>query len=719
MKPAPSFTFLAAWLTSSVAFGQTGAAPASGATPETLQPIEVVARAENGKLERLVDTEIGLPSKLPYSIFETPRAVETVTRDQFEQWGAQSLADTARYVSGVQGSYYGLDLRQDFVRIRGLQSINYRDGLQYNYNFYNNTAVEQYSLEQVDFIKGPASVLFGRGTVGGTVNSTSKIARRGAESEVMMGYGTFDRFQLGVDYNVALNKSETLFLRMVGYYRDSDTYVDYVNDDSQFLMPSLTWEPSEDTRLSFLVNWQENDAKPSLMFYPNEATNIPGQTLTNDTYIGEPGVDRYHTDQASATLIFDHKFNDCYSISSTLRYLDSSAEYAEHTIIPPELAVLFPVPALPPGSYHRILYGADSDTDVLSGNIVFNAKQKTGPLSHDIRVGTDFTRADRDRYTLPPNLGLFGLPYVYAGPIDLFNPVYGGPFSVALPDRTDYLAVTEEMMGGYVSDRIQWGNLIVSAGARFDSYELESNKQVTEKQEEWTFDFGAMYQFANGVSPYYSYAESFEPQGINTTTNTAFKPKEGSQHEIGVKWMPREETLLVASYFQIEEENRILSGPLVSTQAGSVEVDGAEFSIRQRYNDFYLMGGYTYLDTANNDLDGSPELSGVPKHQASAWVTYMPEAGPLAGFRAGFGVRFTGRTNDGRDIYETGSNTLFDAMVGYTYKSLDLQLTVSNLFDRQYVQTRDTTEQIPGAPLTTTAFLGQDRAINLVARYRF
>src|SRR5690606_20257184 len=111
------------------------------------------------------------------------------------------------------------------------------------------------------------------------------------------------------------------------------------------------------TSLTLLLNFQENRSKPSLVFYPNEALDVPGETLTNDRYAGEPSIDRYNTDQSSASLIFKHAFSDEYSISSTVRYVDSSADYVEHTLVPPAIGntAIFPLPA---GNYHRILYGA-------------------------------------------------------------------------------------------------------------------------------------------------------------------------------------------------------------------------------------------------------------------------------------------------------------------------------------------------------------------------
>ncbi|YCM44686.1 TonB-dependent siderophore receptor [Verrucomicrobiaceae bacterium 227] len=682
---------------------------ASTSSVELLDEIVVTA---NGRSDPKINPGLAKTSKLGTPIFETPRAVETVTREEFVERGARNLEETLNYTAGVQSGYYGLDTRQDFIRVRGLNSTNYKDGLQHQFNFYNNTPQEAYGVEQIDVIKGPASLLFGRGTVGGTVNTSSKIAGANLDNEIMLGGGTDSRYEAGLDFNQALNQDETLFFRLVSYYRESETYIDHVSDDARFLMPSLTWQPSEDTSLSILLNLQENHSTPSLQFFPIEATKIAGKTLTNHTYGGEPGIDRYDTKQTSVNVLFNHKFNERYSLSANARYVHSSADYVEHTLVPPGIGSL--IGALPEGNYHRILYAADHTTDVFSGNAILTAKYDIGAVAHTLQLGTDYTYAERERHTLPPNAALFGVPYTYAGFIDLFNPAYGN-FLTTIPELSDYLAIEEQQVGLFLHDQIKWDNFIVSLGTRYDDYQLKSNKTATDSQENWSFDAGLMYQFDNGVSPYYSYAESFEPQGINQFTNAPLKPKSGTQHEVGVKWMPSENTLVTASYFQVEEENRTINTGTSVTQSSSVEVNGAELAIRHRYRDLHFQASYTYLDTANNDLTGSPQLPGVPEQQASAWITYRPESGPLDDFRAGIGARFNGSSGDGRDQISTSSHTLIDAMVGYRWKDLDIQLNVTNLFDRQYVQSREFSPSFNA----TNAFLGQDRAINLSATLTF
>ncbi|WP_411845319.1 TonB-dependent siderophore receptor [Roseibacillus persicicus] len=712
MTHTPQLTLLSLSLATTAAMGQSNG-------DFELEPTLVTAErvAEDTSSDQLVNPALNLGGKLPHSIFETPRAVEAITREEFVQRGAQNLEEAARYTSGVQSAYYGLDNRQDFVRIRGMRSQNYRDGLQYNFNFYNNTPQENYAIEQVDIVKGPASLLFGNGTAGGTVNTVSKIAGPDAKNEIMAGYGSHDRMQFGLDYNQAVNEEETVFLRLVSYFRQSDTYVDFVNDDSWFVMPSLTWQPTEDTSLSVLFNYQENESMPSLQFYPYEATQVPGFTLRNNLYAGEPSIDRYNTSQKSASLIFKHQFNDTYSFNSTLRYLQSSADYVEHTIVPPLIAQGVFGPGTPAGTYHRLLYASDHETDVFSGNMALNAKYELGTVKHELQLGFDFNRADRERYTLPPNPGLYNLNYVYGGALDFTNPNYGA-MAATLPDRTELDTFEEELYGIYLSDRIEWNNFIVSLGARYDDYSLATNQLPSDTQQNWSFDAGVMYQFDNGVSPYYSYAESFEPQGVNDLTGDPLKPKEGTQHEIGVKWMPDERTLFTASYFDIEEANRVFRpDPFTVTQSSSVDIQGAEASLQHRSGDFFFQSAFTYLDTANNDIDGSPALAGVPDYQASAWLTYSPQEGPLANFRAGLGARYTGTSSDGRDALETKSHTLVDAMLGYSWDDFDIQLSVSNLFDKQYIQTIETSETL-GADVSS-AFLGQDRSINLTATYSF
>ena len=155
------------------------------------------------------------------------------------------------------------------IRDRGFDAAEYRDGQQVLFGFYNNTRSDVYFLEQVEVLKGPASVLYGKGTPGGIVNAISKLAREGQENEVVLDVGSESRQQLSFDLNSALGGN--FYGRVVGLYRDSDTQVDQVEDDAVGLMPSITFQ-NERSSITAFVEYMDRESDTAGQFLPINAT---------------------------------------------------------------------------------------------------------------------------------------------------------------------------------------------------------------------------------------------------------------------------------------------------------------------------------------------------------------------------------------------------------------------------------------------------------------
>ena len=179
-------------------------------------------------------------TKTTTPILETARSISIETEEQFRDKGALTLAASFDYASGVDAGTYGPATRGDFASIRGFDAAEYRDGQQVLFGYYNNTRTDIYMLEQVEVLKGPASVLYGKGTPGGIVNAVSKLAGPDKTNEVVFDIGTNERYQAAGDFNLQL--SQNVYARLVGVYRDSGTQVDRVNDDAVILMPSISYD---------------------------------------------------------------------------------------------------------------------------------------------------------------------------------------------------------------------------------------------------------------------------------------------------------------------------------------------------------------------------------------------------------------------------------------------------------------------------------------------
>lgn len=220
-------------------------------------------------------------------IVETARSISIETEQDFEEKGAQSLDDALTYSAGVTAEPFGFSTRGDFAQVRGLDAPEYRDNLQYLFGFYNTTRQDLYTLEQIEVLKGPASVLYGAGSPGGIINVVTKRPHGVTEGEVRFEYGSFNRKQIATDINIAIpGAEEEAQFRFVGLLRDADTQIDEVGDEKFVLAPALTLRPGLGTEVTILANY------PARRFSVSAASQR--QTLTARLYFSRAGGAGYH-----------------------------------------------------------------------------------------------------------------------------------------------------------------------------------------------------------------------------------------------------------------------------------------------------------------------------------------------------------------------------------------------------------------------------------------
>ena len=167
-------------------------------------------------------------TKAKTPIMETTRSVDIESLQQILDKGALTLDDTFTYSAGVVGKTFGFATRGDWLKVRGLDVPQYQDSLQSLFGNYNNTRADVYTLEQVEILKGPASVIYGKGSSGGIVNVVSKRPKSESYHEIVAEVGNFSRKQVAVDSTGAIDESEEWLYRFVGVYRDTETQVDFV-----------------------------------------------------------------------------------------------------------------------------------------------------------------------------------------------------------------------------------------------------------------------------------------------------------------------------------------------------------------------------------------------------------------------------------------------------------------------------------------------------------
>lgn len=652
--------------------------PASRPAPRP-QPAPAPAPApvvvETPKIEPLVFSDRAPVSlKIDAAIAETPRSVSVITQQQMQDRGALNLQEALNYTPGVTSGPYGMDTRGDWSFVRGVDPIAYVNGMRSTFGFYNNTRPHTYALDTLEVIKGPAAVLFGQGSVGGIINSTYKTASTFEQNEVYASYGSFDRFETGFDVG---GRDGDWSWRLVAVNREANTQVDYVTDDTWFVLPSITWSPTEDTSLTFLFNYQEDASGTSAQFLPWQGTVLPGPRIPTNRFASEPGLDRYDTRQNNFTAIFEHQINDVFRIEARGAYNEGDADY--RSIWP-----TFTGSGLnrigPGGIVARDLWISDASSEAFTSDVRLRAEFETGAAKHNASIGFDYQDARTD------NDSFFGA----ATPLNIYNPVYGTPQATGPLFNAPYTDLTQT--GIYASDRIEVGDFIFSLGARYDQVETGTEGVAAVQEDEaFTTDAGVMYRIGNGLNPYFNFAESFLPAaGWEVDQNgDILDPKRGEQFEIGVKYQPEgSDSLYTIAFFDITETNRALPGLLPNTYiaSGEISIQGMELEAIHQVGDFYVQAGYTLLNTADLSTPAELRLESIPDQEASVWIGWRP-SGALEGFKAGIGSHYTSSSFDATNTLETPAYGILDAMVGYEWENWDLSLNANNLTDEEYVAT--------------------------------
>ena len=654
-------------------------------------------------------------------IVELARTISIETDTDIQTKGALSLAQTATYMAGVTGETYGYATRVDSVSSRGLSIPRYRDSIQELFGSYNSTRAEVYTMEQVELLKGPASVLYGQGSPGGIMNYVSKTPKAGKGSEVMLQYGTFDRAQANVDLNGALNESGSLLGRVVGIYRDADTQVDYVNDDTQVLMPSMTLLPNDDTSLTVIGLFQDSESDTAAQFIPVEGTLEPladGTYLPDqNVYAGEPGFNKFDTKSNQVTVLGEHIFNASTSLSFTALWRDGEADYHQAW------------PTFTGGSRYlndyigeqvvasdtvvsRTFYQADNTFSQHALDVRLLKTFTTGALDHEILAGVQYQNVDTDTNSAY---------YTDAGPLsgdfryvlDLADPHYTGAPDQSVFDQiyNDQPEQTVKDTGLYLSDQISMNNWRFTLGLRHDRVDND-NGSSTQEDSQTSYSAGVLYRFDNGLSPYVSYAESFETVVGTTIDGQQLDPEEARQYEAGLKYeMQSVPGYLTLAYYDIEISNlpNPNSLPVESAQQqGKSKLSGIELEGRVDWGEVSAQFAASSIDA--EDPNGF-ELPAQPDSNASLWLTWSPEE--LANLRLGGGIRYVGQSvSENASLrYVTPSYTLGDVMIGYAMsEKLDIQLNVRNVTDKEYLT----------ACLTRgDCFPGLSRTVNASLTYAF
>lgn len=659
-----------------------------------------------GEMEGYNATHSSVATKTSMPLVETSQTVSVVTRQQIEDQGSRSIAQAVRYTPGLMSSPYGATTRYDYVAMRGINdgSVDnlYLDGqkLLGDSGTYSSLQVDPYFVERIDILKGPSSVLYGRSLPGGLVAMTTKKPQYETRRQLQLSYGSNDYKQVAFDLTGPL-EDERIAYRLVGVAKDADNQVDGIEEKRYAVMPSLSIDFTEDTRLTLLAMLQHDPESGYHGGLPADGTvtSHGGRRISRSFFEGDEDYEKFERDQQMIGYQFEHRFNDVVSARQNFQYLDSTVESGQ----------VYQYGYATADELVRYYTGGDEALHAWSIDNQLQFLFDTGALSHTLVTGLDYQRR-KAKVDYDAASGLSPIN-PYTGAVGAGSPVFYHQY-----DETREL----EQTGLYVQDLISLGNWRFSLGVRqdwvdvsFDHTEDAAYGDQTDsaKLEQLTGRVGVLYAFDNGLSPYASYSESFNPNATAAYNEVSpgvydialLDATEGEQYEVGLKYQPLgTDDLYTISYFDLKQSNLANkdSNENFYRAVGELTSKGVEVEARLRpLEQVNVLASYTYMDVEySKDFTGAAGVNNrgnrpnaVARNMASLWADYTFAQGPLAGLQIGGGARYFGKSwVDAENTLRIPSYTLYDAMLGYDLSRVGLQgvgvrLNLNNLTDEKYV----------------------------------
>ena len=633
--------------------------------------------------------------KTPVPIIDVPQTLSIVTDDEIRIQGFRELGDIVRYTPGVNTSQG--EGHRDSIVFRGVRSTAdfYLDGVRDDVQYYRSL----YNFQQVEILRGPNALLFGRGGTGGIINRVTKKAVLDEQfGSFDMGADSFGAFDFAVDYNVSTGEKSAL---RINFHSDTlENHRDYYDGDRYGFNPTFRLELSPATTLDLSYEHADHErfidrGVPTLNGEPVEAFEeiVFGDTDTN--------LQTLRADIYRANL--SHEFSDTRKGNLVVQYSDFQKMYKNYYAS---------------GYSGGDTFTADGYKDptertnlIISGNIV--NEFQTGSAKHTLLVGAEIIDTENENY----RYNTFFITTEDDNEVfNITRPINFGVNAAGVRTYNDFTADLKsstqsdiEVTSIYIQDQIDVTDKFkILLGGRFDNFDItvrDVKKGTSESREDEEFSprAGLIFKPQENVSLYVSYAESFLPrsgeQFKKLDANAArLDPDVYESTEIGVKWDIRPGLSFTASYFDSEQTIATRDSDTgENSEIVGLQVDGIELELKGQVTEkLSLAIGYS-------DLDGETAKGGepreIPEYTASLWATYEVNDR----FGIGFGVTAQGESNIKNDkpglILPDYTRVDFAAYYDLA-DDLSVQLNVENVTDELYFPHSHSTHQASvGEPL--------------------
>ncbi|NUU02357.1 TonB-dependent siderophore receptor [Herbaspirillum robiniae] len=609
-------------------------------------------------------------------LMEVPQSVRVMTAQQIEDVGAVRLADTVEYVSGITklNDFGGT---WDNFGIRGFSStdmgflINGFPGSR-GYNPRRDTA----TVERIEFLKGPASAIYGSSEPGGTINIVTKKPQFAQKSSAELSAGSGGLKRATLDTTGPLSEHFAYRLNLMS--EEGDTRNSMLGNRRSLVAPALTWVLDRDTILNYEAEFLRSSTP-----LDRGVINVRGAlgALPRDRVLNEPSDGNMSLNSNTHQLTLERTLSDNWRAKLGASYKESSFDgyYTEADSLAAD---------------NRTLNRRRTWRQLPSRDASFQAelegKFKTGSIGHDMLFGAEASQLWMNTEILRSTANL---------PIDIYNPVYGA----AVPPVTNRTSSSDEnqrVKALFVQDQIslspQWKAL---AGLRWDQYNQSVQNRVptvtnTSQQQSAVSPRAGLTYLPNDWSSYYLTAgKSFRGNSGVDINGRAFDPQHSTAYEAGVKLQSKDERLGANfALYDITKTNVLTSSdvPGYSVAAGEVKSTGFEADVYGQLTTNWRVSGNFSWDNARVSRDKTlapgTRLANIPAYSAGLLAIREDALANGSRYGVGGGINYVGnRSGNTADTYSLPAYSTVKLLSYWqASKNVRISVDVHNLFNRNY-----------------------------------
>lgn len=645
--------------------------------------------------------------KTPTPIIDVPQSVTITTQEEITERGFTSIGQIVDYTPGVNTSLG--EGHRDAIVFRGVRSTAdfFIDGMRDDVQYYRGL----YNLEQVEILRGPNALLFGRGGTGGILN---RVTKKGVIGENFTGgqiaIDTFGEFGVQGDINLALGDSAAF--RLNASYEDLAGHRDFFDGERIGVNPTIRAQLGENTLVDLSYEYADHqrfvdrgiptgsDGRPVEAFKDIVFADPEENFTTLEAHLLRAGIQHDFSENVKA--VFGAFYGDYDKVYSNV-YVSGYDQANTPNVV----------------TLDGYIDTTKRQNLILTGNLI--GEFETGSVGHTLLFGAEFinTSSDQDRFnafwsTTRDDNEIFAVqrPLALRGNVGI-NAAGQQTINDYTVDLNDFTQVEIDVFSLYIQDEIEltdWLNLVV--GGRFDSFDIEvlnvpANELRTRKDEEFSPRGGIILKPQENISIYASYSESFLPRSgeqfanINGANN-ALDPDTFTNLEAGLKWDFLDKLSLTAALFRIEQSSPQPNDNDPSTlDVIDSRIEGFELQLQgEVMPGWQVSAGYSFLDGEQVDRTGPTGLRPreLPENMFSIWNQIELTD------RVGIGL---GLTHQDESFIDNGNNavlpayTRIDAAAYFDVSdNLRLQVNVENVTDTLYFPNAHATHQAGvGAPL--------------------